>query len=318
MISVIIPVYNGERYLLNCINMLKQQEYGDFQAIFVNDGSTDKSREVFEKFTKDDDRFQMINIENHGVSYARNLGMQYVKGDYFTFIDCDDYIPKDYFFYLMSYIRKDIDAVFCKINIMDENLNVLKTQSCEEKIYNSEEILFKLLEFKNLNSGPCGKVISSKYLSNKIEFPKLKIYEDLVFNIDLIKEMKDSNIYFTDKTFYGYIHRESMGAMANFKKSPTIDVIIAMEYAFKAMERMNLEIQEYDYLFYRILSQIMMYACDLSIEIDKSFINRAKRVLRKHFLSLIKNKSINRNEKKMYIIFMISFKLYKEISRRFL
>lgn len=305
MISVIIPVYNGEKYIKDCINMILQQTYQNFEMIIVNDGSTDKSLEILQTFESVDYRIKIFSFENHGVSWSRNFGISQAQGDFITFIDCDDYIEKDYLENLIKIfsVHKNLDAVFCKVNVINENHEMIKEQFIQNKEYNHKEILNQLLDFRNLNTGPCGKVYVANQIKNVIEFPNIKIYEDLIFNIDFVKEKK--RIAFTDKTFYGYVQREGEGAMSSFHKSPSTDIIFAMNYVIQSIHNN----QEYDYLFCRIISQVMIYALNCTYGKDKFFMKEVKKFLRQNMYSLMTNKSINKNEKILYMIYSVSCKL---------
>lgn len=96
-ISVIIPVYNGEKYLVRCWNTLKSQTFKDWQAIFVDDGSKDKTGKILEKYAGADKRVVVIHKKNMGVSSARNDGIKRAKGEYIHFMDVDDEIDADYY-----------------------------------------------------------------------------------------------------------------------------------------------------------------------------------------------------------------------------
>ncbi|MCH5213938.1 MAG: glycosyltransferase family 2 protein [Muribaculaceae bacterium] len=92
MISVVVPVYNSARYLERCLDSLKAQSYGDWEAVCVDDGSTDGSAAILDRMAKDDDRIKVIHTENGGVSRARNIGVKESRGSYITFLDSDDYL----------------------------------------------------------------------------------------------------------------------------------------------------------------------------------------------------------------------------------
>ena len=96
-ISVIIPVYNAEKYVSRCIASVQAQTYSHWQMILVDDGSKDKSLEICQKYAGADNRIHVIHQENAGPGIARNVGLEYAKGKYVVFIDSDDYIEKDYF-----------------------------------------------------------------------------------------------------------------------------------------------------------------------------------------------------------------------------
>ena len=94
-ISVIIPVYNVEKWLNKCVDSILSQSYENFEVILVNDGSTDKSGDICDKYLKEDNRVKVFDILNSGQSVARNIGLKEAKGDYILFIDSDDYIEKN-------------------------------------------------------------------------------------------------------------------------------------------------------------------------------------------------------------------------------
>jgi len=127
MISVIVPVYNVEKYLEECLDSIQNQTYSDIEVILVNDGSTDKSKEICGKYCKQDNRFQLLNQENQGLSAARNKGVEISTGEYIVFVDSDDIIKTNYLEKLMQYMAEDVDIVECiftvkKMEFLDENI----------------------------------------------------------------------------------------------------------------------------------------------------------------------------------------------------
>ena len=115
-ISIILPVYNVEKYVEKCLNSIKNQDYKNFEAIIVDDGSKDKSVEIIEAFIKKDDRFKLYHKENGGLSDARNFGMNFVTGKFVIFIDSDDYIENKMLTTLYENITKEkADVSICGI-----------------------------------------------------------------------------------------------------------------------------------------------------------------------------------------------------------
>ncbi len=96
MISVIVPVYNVEKYLDKCLKSILLQDFSDFELILVDDGSTDNSGKICDDFALKDSRIKVVHKENAGPSVARNVGTSVSKGEYITFIDSDDYVDRDY------------------------------------------------------------------------------------------------------------------------------------------------------------------------------------------------------------------------------
>ena len=111
-ISIIIPIYNTEAYLSKCLNSVLNQTHSNLEIICINDGSTDKSLDILNSIQ--DPRIKIISIDNHGVGYARNLGIKEVSGDFIIFIDSDDYVEKTYCEdMLRNQIKYNSDLVYC-------------------------------------------------------------------------------------------------------------------------------------------------------------------------------------------------------------
>ena len=109
LISIIIPVYNAEKYLPNCLDSVINQTYKNLEIILVDDGSTDKSSEICDEYAQKDFRIKLIHKENGGVSSARNAGLALVSGDYIAWVDSDDFVAPDYIEYMYK-LLKEYDA----------------------------------------------------------------------------------------------------------------------------------------------------------------------------------------------------------------
>jgi glycosyltransferase involved in cell wall biosynthesis len=148
LISIIIPVYNAEKYLVKCLDSVVNQTYRNLEIILVDDGSTDKSPEICEEYAKKDNRIKLLHKENGGVSSARNAGLSMISGEYIAWVDSDDYVETDYIEYMYKLLAEhDADISSCKrllfkCSLKDEveqntNLsksnNILANQSLKEK-----------------------------------------------------------------------------------------------------------------------------------------------------------------------------------------
>ena len=142
MISVIVPVYNVEEYLEECLDSIKNQTFKDFEVILVNDGSIDNSQEICELYCDQDSRFCLINQENKGQSIARNIGVAESKGKFIVFIDSDDIIRVDLLDQLMNYMSDEIDIVECDKTEDIQYLNE-KGKDIQVKEFDSNEALYK-------------------------------------------------------------------------------------------------------------------------------------------------------------------------------
>ena len=120
MISVIVPVYNVETYLEECLDSIQNQTYTDLEVILVNDGSTDGSKAICERYCKENRHFHLLNQENQGLSAARNSGVAASRGEFIVFVDSDDMILANYLETLMHYMREDVDIVESQFTVSNE------------------------------------------------------------------------------------------------------------------------------------------------------------------------------------------------------
>ena len=117
LVSIIVPVYNVEKYIDKCVRSLLKQDYGNIEVILVDDGSPDKSGYIIDRLKEEDNRIVVIHQENHGVSSARNAGMAVASGEYITFVDGDDWVDANYVTYFVDLLEKSsCDVVMNKNN----------------------------------------------------------------------------------------------------------------------------------------------------------------------------------------------------------
>ena len=187
MISVIIPVYNVEEYLEECLDSVKNQTYTDIEVILVNDGSIDNSQAICELYCEQDSRFHLINQENQGQSAARNHGVNASIGELITFVDSDDVISTKYLEVLNNYMNEDIDIVECNYRATRSVFNKLKKAENIQILFegNSEESVIKSCNYGASYSPVC-KLYRRKLLE---DFPFLTgvIYEDIYHGVGVLK-----------------------------------------------------------------------------------------------------------------------------------
>ncbi len=187
MISVIIPVYNVEEYLEECLDSVKNQTYTDIEVILVNDGSIDNSQAICELYCEQDSRFHLINQENQGQSAARNHGVNASIGELITFVDSDDVISTKYLEVLNNYMNEDIDIVECNYRATRSVFNKLKKAENIQILFegNSEESVINSCNYGASYSPVC-KLYRRKLLE---DFPFLTgvIYEDIYHGVGVLK-----------------------------------------------------------------------------------------------------------------------------------
>lgn len=219
-LSVIVPVYNGEKYIKECLESIINQTYKDLQIIVVNDGSQDNTEAIVREIADKDSRVQLINKENGGVSSARNLGLEYVKNEFITFVDDDDTLDSDMYEILMKYINcGKYDIVHCGYKRINNNGIKLVNGTGKIVFQNRDEALECIIGGK-LFVGSLWNKVYKKSLFNNVEFDNsLKINEDILLNYKVFKNSNSS--VFIDEAKYNYFERyESVCKKTNnIKKS---------------------------------------------------------------------------------------------------
>ena len=181
LISIIVPVFNAEKFLKSCFDSIISQDYENWEAILVDDGSTDKSFEICKEYAEKDSRFFLIHQENKGVSSARNRGIAEAKGKFLTFIDSDDAVKENYLSYLYSLISKKDTVLACCSFAKEKEYDTLNIVSKRNNAYKS------LFDVKSGIQGYIGgKIIRADIVkNNNLYFDEdKKLCEDLLFLYD--------------------------------------------------------------------------------------------------------------------------------------
>lgn len=202
LISVIIPVYNVQKYLNRCIESVCNQTYSNLEIIIVNDGSTDKSGAICEDYTKDS-RVMLIHKRNGGLSDARNAGLKVAKGKYVTFVDSDDFVAKDYILNLYNCIKQvDVDIAVSGIQKF-ENENEIAKSCLEPKTikYSSKAAIVDMFYQKSIGNSASAKMYPTNYFQ-KVKFPVGKLYEDLATVYLLFEQAKIVGVIEVNDYFY--------------------------------------------------------------------------------------------------------------------
>lgn len=209
-VSVIIPIYNSEKYLDRCIDSICNQSYTNLEIILINDGSKDRCLSICKEFEIKDTRIKVVDISNGGVSNARNTGLKIATGDFIQFIDSDDFVDKEYVYHLYSVLMNtSAELSVCAIESFDNEENKLDDWRVEESVLQFDKIdkeLFLNLIQKFLLFGPVNKLYKAEIIKNNtIVFDTSLSYgEDLLFNFEYFKHI--NLIAITDKIAYKYVH----------------------------------------------------------------------------------------------------------------
>ncbi len=231
LISLVIPVYNVERYLRRCLDSVLAQTYGHFEALLVDDGSTDGSGRVCEEYAAKDKRFRVFHKENGGLSDARNFGVARAAGELVSFIDSDDYITPGYLEVLWRLMERSGCQISCAscIQVPEGKAPALKSGPFTEEKLDAGPALEKIY---------CGSVAAVARLCKKSlllehPFPVGRLYEDIATLYKLIDAA--GGAAFTDKQIYIWVQREGSITHSGISEKQ-LDVFWALEelYAFTA------------------------------------------------------------------------------------
>tara|TARA_Y100000589_G_scaffold210316_1_gene198401 strand:+ start:1630 stop:2613 length:984 start_codon:yes stop_codon:yes gene_type:complete len=205
VISVIVPVYNVENYITNCVESLINQTYSNFEAIFIDDGSQDRSVEVLIHLIENIPNFKLLKQKNYGQAIARNNGIKEAQGSYLAFLDSDDYYSPLYLEKMLNEIlREKADIVSCGMAFVTSEKEIIKTNITEPALNNGLLALQKLLLSHESLPSVCNKLFK-KSLFIDISFPEGIYFEDLVFmcriflKVKKISNLSDILYFYTQK-----------------------------------------------------------------------------------------------------------------------
>ena len=237
LIRIIVPVYNVEQYINNCVRSIVTQTYQKIEIILVDDGSTDKSGEMCDTLEKTDERIKAIHKENGGLSDARNAGIDIASGKYIMFVDSDDYIPD----YAVTYLYKLLKENSANISI--GSLKMTKELNSEAKltigqtcIYGNKEAIGQLL-YANLFSTSAPAKLYEKSLFDSIRFPVGKLHEDLYTIYRVMNRAQ--KVAYGSEVVYFYYHRTGSITVSKFseKRMDALDALNQLKF--------NINISEY-------------------------------------------------------------------------
>ena len=244
-ISIIVPIFNSSKFLPKCINSLLAQTYQNIEIILVNDGSTDNSLAICQKFADADHRIRLVNQENNGIAAARNNGIAHATGDYLCFVDSDDFIDPDYCQSLID-IQKNsgADIVVTSFKyLIDDQYNVLTSPYPEDPqfdgIYTSEQWLSVAFPNMQLNVTNCmWSKLFRRNLFDSVRFPEsLIVGEDT--SIIWLLYLKANAIAF--KNLSKYIYRRHSDEIVNSHNRWNAQLVKVMESKFALLSSIGYE-----------------------------------------------------------------------------
>ena len=297
-VSVVVPIYNVEKYLNRCLDSLVNQSLQDIQIILVNDGSTDESGKIAKKYQKENpEKVIYLEKENGGLSDARNYGMNYADGEYIAFLDSDDYIEKDAYEKMYNKaLEENSDYVECDF-IWEYPDKIVK--DIRLAYSNKKEML------QNVRVVAWNKLIRLNILKEyDIKFPKGLRYEDIEFTYKLIPYL--DNCSYVNEAFIHYTQR--VNSIVNVQNERTAEIFTILDNVIDYYKEHNFYTEykaelEYNYARYLLCSSLKRMCKIRNKQKRKELINKAWEKLNDKFPNWNKNETIckKKNAKTIYL-----------------
>lgn len=287
-VSVIIPVYNSEKYISDCLDSILTQTYRDIEIVVVDDGSTDETFEICKKYQNIDERIVALRKKNGGVSSARNMGIKKASGEYILFVDSDDMVPENFVEEMINNVDNDSVMVVC--GFVEKTIKNTKEFAYKKKI-DKNKFDFLMYAYNSIGGFCWNKIYSRKIIMDKnIRFDeKIKNYEDMLFNMQYISYIE--TIKYIKSTKYIYNQRKDSAVKADNDKvfNEISKAVLAMRSVVdddskKALDYITLEesIRTRHSIEHKIFRKYLL-------DMDVPFSRRSKIFLKKVFYPMYKS-----------------------------
>lgn len=238
MITVIVPIYNVEKWLPRCVDSILAQDYKNLELFLVDDGSPDGCGKICDEYAEKDKRIKVIHKPNGGLSDARNAALDVAKGNYITFIDSDDYVTPDYISTLFSLIEKcDAQMSIATWQIFPEGIiPKMPNIKLNEIVMTQNEALSNMFYQKSYDVSACVKMYH-RSLFEGVRYPKGQLFEDLQTTFKLM--LKCDKVAFTNKPVYFYMFRKGSieGAPFSEKKMDSALQVFSLMRSYESQLR---------------------------------------------------------------------------------
>lgn len=291
LISIIVPIYNGEKYLKKCLNSILRQTYKNIEVILINDGSIDKSNQICKEYIKLDDRIIYIEQKNKGVSGARNKGIEVANGDFVLFVDVDDYMQPNMIEELYNKAKKyNSDIVISNYHIVEKS-NIIRNEYNMEKVnITSNEFIKYMLNEEFYRGFLWNKLINRRIIANCRFDENIHIMEDLVFlleiskNINSVYVLKDEYLYFYVQHDLSALHKKTIKQMSN---------CLAYEKIVDYIIENNIKLLDDDYCYY-IWNYVYTFMCNYCYMNAKGILINEYKQKRKNDIKKMLKKALKR------------------------
>lgn len=295
-VSVIVPVYNVEKYIKKCLNSLVNQTLDEVEIVVVNDGSPDNSQKIIDEYTKKYKNIKSYVKENGGLSDARNYGIKRATGKYISFVDSDDYIRKDMLEKMYNYaIQKNFDVVVCdSINVYSDGTEILIKSNNN---YSDDDV-------KNYIISPpmaCTRLFK-KSIFDKIEFKKNIYYEDLEMTPKVVNLTK--KIGFVSDGLYYYVQRDGSIMKQNVFNDKLLNIFDVLKSNKDLLENEFPQEIEYMYITHLLRTASLRF---LDYDNGKEYVYKIHNIMKEYFPKWKNNEYYKKSSFKLRTICILAY-----------
>ena len=311
LVSVIVPVYNVEKYLKNCLDSLKAQTYSNLEFILIDDGSQDASSKIADQYAREDSRFTVIHQANSGLSQARNHGIELAKGEYLTFVDSDDTVTPDYVEFMYELLEAhDFQAklALCSLNNVYLATGAIKNQGNGEITTLSGKDAIEMMCYHDLVDTCAYAKLGHRDLYQTVRFPKGKLFEDIATTYQLFLQCDKVECGFLPK--YNYVLREDSITTSKFnqKKLELLEMTdqMAKDVVSVYPELKKATLRRQVYARFSTLNQ-MIDVTDIFLKQRQAIIS----FLKTHKKAVLADEKTPKRDRVAYLMLSLGYPLYK-------
>ncbi|MGM0167266.1 hypothetical protein IGI39_002246 [Enterococcus sp. AZ135] len=308
-ISIIVPVYNVEKYLNKCVDSILNQTFKDFELILVDDGSPDNSGLICDEYAKKDSRVKVIHKENGGLSDARNAGIDVAKGKYLGFIDSDDYISEDmYEFLYTNIVKEDADLSICGIYDVYKG-KAPKILPQYREVCTKEETMKMVLDATLISVHAVNKLYRKQLFKN-VRYPIGKITEDAAVIFKILDQCDKVIVDTTQKYFYFHRDDSISSKKFSYRDLDTIEIWNSNEeWISTKVPSLYEEVHtRVCWAYFIVLDKLVL---SKESKENKEQIVLIRNILKNNLLFILKNKRFQKTRKISLIMLLISARLYR-------
>lgn len=310
MLSIIVPIYNVEKYLNKCVDSILRQTFTDFELILVDDGSPDKCGEICDFYEKKDRRVKVIHKKNGGLSSARNAGIDIAKGEYIGFVDSDDYIEPFMYERLITSLQKnDCLLAVCAINyVFEDGKTICKVENEKDQVFDFSAAILEMNTYRLFDMGAWSKVYH-KSLFHNLRFPVGKLSEDFYIMYKIFDRAQ--KISYVATPCYNYLQRQN-------SISRNTKINHDFEYAAKEqMEYLETKYPELSVLAHTSYASAALTVYDFylknRVKCSKEQLKHFEKIVKENYKYISKADYLSKAKKIQFALFIINPSLYKGI-----